>query len=550
MRFRKATFFRSISACTVLTLPSAALAASSAAGSRNPYAIAVFVAFVIASLAITAWASKRTTSKSSFLVAGGAIKPWQNGLAIAGDFMSAATFLGITGLMFAVGFDAYILAFTVLIGWPLMLMLVAERFRNMGKFTLVDVIRYRLNTRQVRLLLATSSLFVILFYLTGQMVGAGKLIELLFGLDYLWSVIIVSGLMLVYVMFGGMLATTWIQMIKAVLLLTGGIALALLVFAEFNFDLNAIFALAADQHPRGNEVLAPGGWLGGDVLNVTTVAFTLCFGFMGLPHILMRFFTVKDASGARNSVAIATLLMAIFYLLILFVGFGSIGLLMQQPGVFDESGNLIGGSNMVAMQLAQLLGGSILLGFMAAVSFATILAVVAGLTLAGAATIAHDILGVFRSGETVDPKKELTDTKLATAGIAISALLVSILFENQNIAVVTAIALAIAASVNFPILLSALYWRKLSSRGVVIGGWLTLTVSILFVILGDSVWVQLLGNAEPVFPYIYPTVFTLPVGFASVWLFSKLDNSQRAKSEQSKFDQQMVTAEIGVIENP
>ncbi|MEP3050989.1 MAG: cation acetate symporter [Erythrobacter sp.] len=534
-----------LAAITIAVAPASAASAQTSSYSTNPYAIGVFLAFVVLSLVITRWAAKQTTSKSSFLVAGGAIKPWQNGLAIAGDFMSAATFLGITGLMFLVGYDAYILASAVLIGWPLMLMLIAERFRNMGSFTLVDVVRHRLKPDSVRLLLACSSLCVILFYLTGQMVGAGKLIELLFGMSYIWSVVTVSALIMVYVLFGGMIATTWIQMIKAVLLLTGGIALAFFIFAEFNFEPDSIFALAATKHQAGAAVLAPGGWLKNDFFNVATVGLSLCFGLMGLPHVLMRFFTVKDARDARNSVAIATLLMAVFYLLVLFIGFGAIALLIGQPEFFDADGQLVGGTNMVAMHLADLLGGSVFLGFMAAVSFATILAVVAGLTLAGAATIAHDIVGVLSKGDARSDAKQLFHSRLATVFIAATALLVCIVFEDQNIAVVTAIALAIAASVNFPILLLTLYWRNLSSRGLVIGGWITLTVSIVLIVLSDTVWVQLLGYEKAIFPYIYPTIFTLPLGFATVWIISILDKSAQAKAERAGFDDQMIAAEIG-----
>ncbi len=529
-----------------LSLTSTASASQGAASqASNPFAIAIFLAFVVTTMLVTRWAAKKTTSKASFLVAGGAIKPWQNGLAIAGDFMSAATFLGITGLMFFVGFDAYILAFGVLIGWPIMLMLIAERFRNLGRFTLVDVISYRLRMPAVRLLIACSSLAVILFYLIGQMVGAGKLIELLFGIDYVYSVIAVSSLMMIYVLFGGMLATTWIQMIKAVLLMAGGIALALLVFAEFNFSLNAIFAEAAAKHGNGDAVLSPGGWLKSDILSVGTVALTLCFGIMGLPHVLMRFFTVKDAADARNSVAIATLIMALFYILILFIGFGAIALITGETRFEGSDGEIVGGSNMIALHLAELLGGSALLGFMSAVSFATILAVVAGLTLAGAAAIAHDIIGVMSKDAEISDKVQLNRSRWATAVIALVSLGCGILFENQNIAVVTAIALALAASVNFPILLMALYWGGLTSRGVLIGGWITLLTSVILVILSDSVWVQLLGNPTALFPYPYPTIFTLPLGFITVWLFSSIDTSAASKEERALFESQSVIAELG-----
>lgn len=512
----------------------------------NLIAIGIFFMFVLSTMTITWWAAKRTKSRAAFYTAASGISPWQNAFAIAGDFMSAATLLGITGLMFFVGYDGYILSFAIIIGWAIMLMVIAERFRNLGKYTFVDVISYRLQGNSVRIFLAVCSLIVILFYLIGQMVGAGKLIQILFGLDYIYAVIIVSALMVVYVTFGGMLATTWVQMIKAVLLLIGGTFISFALLARFGFDFSALMQASIETHDKGSAIMQPRGWLKGDVLNVTTVGLTMCFGIMGLPHILMRFFTVKDAAGARKSVAYATVIMSVFYIFILIIGLGSIAVLWNNPDFYDASGQIIGGSNMVALHAAKFLGGDFMFGFMSAVAFATILAVVAGLTLAGAAAIAHDLYGVVIKKGEGDPKTELKISRIAVLVIGVLSIFLGLAFETQNIAVVVAFALALAASVNFPLLLLAMYWKGLSSRGAIIGGGLTLVFTLGLIILSDSIWVEIFGYEKALFPYVYPTVFSMPVGFISIWLFSVLNRSQNARAERSRFDAQFIRSETGI----
>ena len=512
----------------------------------NAIAIATFIIFVFFTLLITWWAARKTKDRDSFFVAGGNITPLQNGLAIAGDFMSAATFLGITGLMFMTGYDAYILGFSIMIGWPIMLMIVAERFRNLGRFTFVDVILFRLQGKSIRLLAAFMSLAVIAFYLIGQMVGAGKMIQLLFGFDYIVALIIISTLMIAYVVFGGMLATTWVQIIKAVLLLLGGSFLTILLLSEFGFDLEAMFAASASQHPRENMVFAPGGWLKGDLLNVATVGMTLCFGILGLPHILIRFFTVKNSKDARNSVAYATLVMGFFYLLILMIGFGSVAIIWENPEYYNTAGELIGGENMVALHMSKYLGGDFLLGFMSAVTFATILAVVVGLTLTGAVSVAHDIYATVIHDGKISPEKELKVSRITSFVIGVGALLLGIAFENQNIAVVVGIALALAASINFPLLLLSLYWKRFTSRGAVLGGVITFAVALILITLGDSVWVQLLGFERAIFPYVYPTIFTMPLAFALMWLFSISDRSDTGQLERTAFHLQFIRSETGI----
>ncbi|MEE9272730.1 MAG: cation acetate symporter [Robiginitomaculum sp.] len=511
----------------------------------NFYAIVIFFVFSLLTLGITYWAARRTKTKEAFYTASGGVTPMQNALAIAGDFISAATLLGVTGLLFFRGYDAYILSFSVVIGWAIMLMIIAERFRNLGRFTFVDVISYRLEGHSVRVLMAICSLVVIIFYLIGQLVGAGKLIQLLFGLDYVYAIIIVSVLMVLYVTFGGMIATTWVQMIKAILLLGGGAFIVFALLAKFNFSFSEMLQASVNVHPKGQALLEPGGWLKKDPLNVWTVGLTMCFGILGLPHVLMRFFTVKDATGARKSVAYATLIMSVFYIFILIIGLGAVAILWGQPEYYDAAGNIVGGSNMVALHAAKSLGGDLFLGFMSAVAFATILAVVAGLTLAASAAIAHDLYAIVIKKGKADPKTELKISKIAVLVVGALSVVLGLVFETQNIAVITAFALAIAASVNFPLLLLSMYWKGLTSRGAVIGGTLTFIFTIIIIILSNNIWVMVLGHEKAIFPYIYPTIFTMPAGFVLMWFFSITDKSAIAALEKSRFDEQFFRSETG-----
>lgn len=511
----------------------------------SPTAIWVFLLFVFSSIGITWWAAQHTKNRDQFYTGGGKITPLQNGLAIAGDFMSAATLLGITGLMFHVGYDAYILSYAIVVGWAFMLIFIAERFRNSGNYTFFDVVTNRFDGREIKILVSICSLIVVMFYLIGQMVGAGKLIELLFGIDYLHAVVIVSALVVVYVSIGGMLATTWVQMLKAVLLIIAGAALAFGV--SFEFGLLAVFEKAAQLHDSGEAILSSGGWLRNDPLNVVTVGLTMCFGMAGLPHILMRFFTVKDAADARKSVAYATGFMSVFYLFLLVVGFGAIVLLWGQGEFYNEAGQMIGGVNMVAIHAARAIGGDFLYGFLAAVAFATILAVVAGLTISAAATIAHDLYSVTFKDNRGNHDTELRISRWSVVVIGIVGVGLGSLFETQNIAVVVAFAMAIAASVNFPILIFSMYWGRLTSHGATRGGVLALVFTMVLIILSDSIWVGVLGNEKAVFPYVYPTVFSMPFGFLAVFLFSCLDKTEKGRQEVERFKPASIKAEIGDV---
>ncbi|PHZ84640.1 cation/acetate symporter ActP [Paremcibacter congregatus] len=542
--------FLSVLCLSVLTSTAAFGAGADISGAvekqpLNMTAIFMFFIFVLATLGITWWAARNTKSKDDFYAAGGGIKPWQNGTAIAGDFMSAATFLGITGAIYGFGFDALILAVGVMAAWPVILFLIAERLRNLGSYTFIDVVSYRLEKKPIRIISAIGSLSVVIFYLIAQMVGAGKLIQLLFGLDYVYAVILVSFLMMCYVSFGGMLATTWVQLIKAILLLIGGTFIAFMVMKSFAFDFGALLASASSQHPKGAAIMAPGLWLK-DPVAIISIALTMMFGIMGLPHILMRFFTVKDAKDARKSVFYATSIMGYFYILIIIIGYGAVTFVMGNPDYHDELGKILGGGNMVALHLTHYMGGNLMLGFMSAVAFATILAVVAGLTLAGAATISHDLYAKTFRKTVVTNAEEIKVSRIATFGLGGIAVLLGIAFEHQNVAFVASLALAIAASVNFPILIVSMYWSKMTTRGAVAGGVVGLALSIGLIVLGPSVWVAVLGNDSPIYPYVYPTFYSMPLAFVAIWLVSVLDKSPRAAAERAKFDEQYVRSETGI----
>jgi len=511
----------------------------------NNTAVLMFVLFVGLTIYITYWASKKTQTAKSFYTAGGDITGFQNGLAISGDFMSAASFLGISGLVYLTGFDGLIYSIGFLIGWPIILLLIAEPLRNLGKYSFADVASFRLQQKPIRLLAACGSLCTVILYLIAQMVGAGKLIELLFGLPYYSAVIIVGGLMILYVTFGGMLATTWVQIIKAILLLSGATLIAVLVLIQFNFSIDHFFTAAINIHPKGVEILAPGGLIS-DPVSAISLGLALMFGTAGLPHILMRFFTVKDAVEARKSVVYATGFIGYFYILTFIIGFGAIILVSQNPQYLNELGQLIGNNNMAAIHLAHAVGGDLLLGFISAVAFATILAVVSGLTLAGASAISHDLYANVFSGKKYSEKKEMRVSKIATVCLGLLAILLGITFESQNIAFMVGLAFAIAASTNFPILLLSIYWKKLTTKGAVIGGTAGLISAIVLVVLGPVVWVDVFNNKGAIFPYKYPALFSMSITFLGIWFFSVTDKSKNAYLEQAKFDAQFFRSQTGV----
>lgn len=537
-------------AISLLTLlsPNVLAAAITEGGEKQPInfqAIIMFLIFVGLTLYITYWASKRTRSRSDYYTAGGKITGFQNGMAIAGDFMSAASFLGISALVYTSGYDGLIYSIGFLIGWPIILFIIAERLRNLGRYTFADVVSYRLSPKPIRTLSAIGSLVVVALYLIAQMVGAGKLIELLFGLNYHIAVILVGILMVLYVLFGGMLATTWVQIIKAILLLAGATFMAVMVMKAADFNFNTLFKEAVNVHQKGFSIMSPGG-LVSDPISALSLGLALIFGTAGLPHIIMRFFTVSDAKEARKSVFYATGFIGYFYILTFIIGFGAILLVSPNPLFKDAAGALIGGTNMAAVHLADAVGGNFFLGFISAVAFATILAVVAGLTLAGASAVSHDLYAnVIKNGQ-ADERQELKVSKITVVILGIVAIGLGILFEKQNIAFMVGLAFSIAASCNFPIILLSMYWKGLTTRGAVIGGWSGLIVAVTLMILGPTIWVSILGHDTPIYPYEYPALFSMIIAFIVSWLFSITDNSSLATQERMKFEAQFIRSQIGI----
>ena len=523
----------------------AAIETGGAKSEFNSIAVIMFVIFVGATLIITYYSNKKSQSASGFYTAGGNITGLQNGTAIAGDYMSAASFLGITALVFTNGFDGLIYSIGFLVGWPIVLFLIAEKFRNLGKYTFSDITAYRLEAKPIRIISATSGLAVIVFYLIAQMVGAGQLIQVLFGLPYTAAVVIVGILMICYVVFGGMHATTWVQIIKAIMLLLGTTFMAIIILYLTKFDMHYYFSQAVQNHPKGNAIMSPGTFLP-DTISAVSLGIALMFGTAGLPHVLMRFFTVKDAKEARKSVFYATTLIGYFYILTFIIGFGAIALLMGNPEYTNADGTFSGASNMVAVILAKAIGGDYFLGFISAVAFATILAVVAGLAISGAGAISHDLfVNVCKNG-VCDPKLEMRVTKIATVSLGILAILLGIVFENQNVAFTVGLAFAIAASVNFPILLLSIYWKNLTTKGAFWGGLIGLITVVSLVVLSPSIWVKSFGFSEAIFPYDHPAIFSMPLTFVLVYIFSKLDNSQKKKKDREGFEAQDFRAQTGI----
>ena len=514
----------------------------------NVSAIAKFMVFVLSTLGITYWASRRTKTTADFYTAGGGITGFQNGMAIAGDYMSAATLLGLSSLVYAKGFDGFIYAISFFVGWPIILFLVAERLRNLGRFTFADIASYRLDQNRIRTFAAFGSLTVVCFYLIVQMVGAGQLIQLLFGLEYNYAVICVGLLMMVYVTFGGMVATTWVQIIKACLLLGGGTAMMFLAFGKFNFSFETMFTAAVAAHKTGLKIMAPGSLMA-DPISAVSLSLGLLFGTAGLPHIMMRFFTVPNAKEARKSVFYATGFIGFFFLVVMILGVASIVIVGQDPQFFENGvvgGTLLGGGNMPVMHLAKAVGGDLFLGFLSAVAFATILAVVSGLALAGASAISHDLYArVIKKGSATSAQ-EMTVTRYATVAIGFIAIVLGILFKDQNVAFLVALTFGVAASVNFPILILSMYWKGLTTRGALWGGIAGLVSSVGLVILSPAVWVKVMGNPVAIFPYDHPAIISMTAAFLVTWLASVTDKSARAAKEIGAYEEQYIRAQTGL----
>jgi cation/acetate symporter len=525
----------------------------------NWTAILMFAGFVGITLFVTGAAARRTRTVSDFYTGGG-ITGFQNGLAMAGDYCSAASFLGITSQIFNDGYDGLIYAIGFLVGWPIVLFLVAEKLRNLGQFTFADVASYRFLQGPVRGFAAVSTLFVVSFYLIAQMVGAGQLVQLLFGLPYLYAIIVVGGLMMIYVLFGGMRATSWVQIIKAVMLLCGATFLALGVLAHVGFSFETLFVRAvevktrlalesglspADAAVKGRAIMGPGGFIK-DPVSALSFGFALMLGTAGLPHILMRFFTVPDAREARKSIMWATVWIGYFYALTFILGFGAIVMISFNPEYIGLGGALRGGNNMAVMHLAHAIGGNLFLGFISAVAFATILAVVAGLTLSAASAISHDIYAsVLRKGA-ADPIKELRVSRITTILLGIAAIILGVVFEKQNVAFMVSLAFALAASGNFPVLVMSLLWKGCTTNGAAWGGGIGLLAAFGLTVLSPVIWVTVFGFEHAIFPYSSPALFSVPTGFAAIWLISTLDRSPRAAIDKAGYAAQRLRSETGI----
>ena len=504
-------------------------------GHTNLTAVLVFFVFLAITLYITYWAARKTRTGSEFYAAGRSISGLQNGLALAGDYMSAASFLGIAGMVATKGFDGLIYSIGFLVGWPLIMFLIAEPLRNLGKYTFADVVAFRLKQGPIRIASSFGSLLTITLYLIAQIVGAGGLIKTLFGLPYELAVVLVGIVMTLYVLFGGMLATTWVQIIKAVLLLGGATILVLLTLSHFGWNPTVMFKSASDTY--GPEVLAPGGFVK-NPFDAISLGLALMFGTAGLPHILMRFYTVPDAKQARKSVFVATGLIGYFYILTFFIGFGAMSLVGKAAILEIDKGG-----NMAALLLAEHTGGVAFLGFIASVAFATILAVVAGLTLSGASSISHDLyVHVFKKGIS-DEKGEMRVAKRATVALGILSILLGLVFQGQNVAFMVGLAFAVAASANFPSLLLSILWKRFTTAGAVASIITGTVVSMVIIVLSPTIWEEVFHYEKSLIPLKNPALISVPCSFIAGIIFSLLRPEKEARE---KYESEKIRTHLGI----
>jgi len=504
-------------------------------GQTDPVSIGFFLVFISITLGITYWAAKRTRTTAQYYAAGRGITGFQNGLALAGDYMSAASFLGIAGLVSLKGYDGLIYSVGWLVGWPIIMFLIAEPLRNLGKYTFADVVAYRLKQKPVRISASIGALTTVAFYLIAQMVGAGNLIKLMFGLPYELAVVIVGTIMVAYVLFGGMLATTWVQIIKAGLLLAGATLLVILVLANFNFSPTALFDAAAVKY--GDAVLSPGGLIS-NPWDALSLGLALMFGTAGLPHILMRFYTVPDDKQARKSVFYATGFIGYFYILTTIIGFGAMVMVGQ-----DVISKIDKGGNMAALLLAEVAGGTVFLGFIAAVAFATILAVVSGLTLAGASTLSHDLyVNVVRSGRSSEAE-EVKVARIAVLFLGLLAIVLGIVFKGQNVAFMVGLAFAVAASGNFPALLMSMVWKGFTTAGAVASIITGTVLAVVLIVVSPTVWVDIFKYPQAIFPLKNPALISMTAAFVIGIVVSWMTPEQAASE---KFEEEKVRTYLGV----
>ncbi|PAQ15006.1 cation acetate symporter [Bacillaceae bacterium SAOS 7] len=501
--------------------------------------LSFFVVIVGLTLVITYWAAKRTNSASEFYTAGGGLTGWQNGLAIAGDYLSAASFLGIAGAIALNGFDGFFFSIGYLVAYLVVLYIVAEPLRNLGKYTLADMINARFDQKKIRATAAMSTITIVIFYMIAQLVGAGALIQLLLGIDYWIAVLIVGVMMTVYVLFGGMTATSWVQIVKAVLLMIGTVIISFLVLAKFNFNIFEMFSQMKTATPLGESFLHPGVKYKNPI-DTMSITIALVLGTAGLPHILMRFFTVKDAKTARSSVVVATWIVGIFYILTIFLGFGA--------AAFVGSDNIIAANsagNMAAPLLAQALGGDMLMSFVSAVAFATILAVVAGLVLSGASAFAHDIYGEIIKKGNITEKQQMLAARYASISVAVFSIVLALFAQKMNVAFLVSLAFCVAASANLPVIIYTIYWKRFNTTGALAAMITGLASALILVsispnVLGPEGTAIFVG--EPLFPLTNPAIVSVPAGFIAGYIATVLSS---AKADTRKFAEVTVKANTG-----
>ena len=528
-------------------------------------ALGMFLAFVAMTLVITYFSARRSTGSSAYFAAGRRITGWQNGLAVAGDYMSAASFLGISGMIAFFGYDGFMYSVGWLVAYLTVLLVVAEPLRNAGKFTMADLLAYRLKQRPVRAMASLSTLTVSTFYMVAQMVGAGALVKaLLPGVPFNWAITGVGVLMIVYVVFGGMLATTWVQIIKAILLMTGSIILSVLVMKYFDFSFARFFEAithvevidAKTPGPDYKDFLEPGMKFGAAVTNgwgpldLVSLGLALVFGTAGLPHILVRFYTVPDAKTARVSVVWAMVIIGAFYIMTTFLGFGAATILKPQNimvgGVIND--------NMAAPLLANHLGGEVFFAFISAVAFATILAVVAGLTISASTSFAHDFFtNVIHHGREHRPGEEVFVARITAFVVGALAIFLGIQLQTINVAFLVGLAFAVAASANLPVIVLSIFWRRFNTAGAVAGLAVGLVSSIVLIILSPSIMgidpptvvaaKRHLIQANPLFPLTNPGIVSIPLGFLGAILATLFT---REPSAEAMFDELSVRAHTGL----
>ncbi|APS22326.1 cation acetate symporter [Streptomyces parvus] len=536
--------------------PTVQLAATEGASEHRPLIITLFAAFVVATLFITVWAGRQTKSASDFYAGGRQFTGFQNGLAVSGDYMSAASFLGIAGAIALFGYDGFLYSIGFLVAWLVALLLVAEPLRNSGRYTMGDVLAYRMRQRPVRTAAGTSTIVVSIFYLLAQMAGAGVLVSLLLGItsDFGKIVIValVGVLMILYVTIGGMKGTTWVQMVKAVLLIAGTLLITFLILLKFNFNISDLLGTAASNSGKGSAFLEPGlkyGIDGVSKLDFISLGIALVLGTAGLPHILIRFYTVPTAKAARKSVNWAIGIIGAFYLMTIVLGFGAAAILKPDDIIAsNKAGNTA--APLAALEIgggSGSTGGAILLAVISAVAFATILAVVAGLTLASSSSFAHDIYAnVIRKGQATE-KEEVRAARWATVAIGIVSIALGALARDLNVAGLVALAFAVAASANLPTILYSLFWKRFTTQGAlwsIYGGLASSVLLVLFSPVVSSKPSSMFPDVDFAwFPLENPGLISIPLGFLLGWIGSLIS---KEKADSDKYAELEVKSLTGV----